>query len=87
LRREGRGGPAALRRETSRAASRAGLEAGDVIESIDGRRTGDPSLDDVPGMLEKPVTRTIAIRGGSRARTVSLTPEPLAWHRRTLATG
>ena len=59
-------------------AARAGLAAGDVIESIDGRKTDELSLDDVLGMLEKPVTRTIAIRGGSRSRTVTLTPEPLA---------
>jgi hypothetical protein len=59
-------------------AARAGLAAGDVIESIDARRVTDLTLDDVLGMLEKPVTRTIAIRDGSRTRTVTLTPEPLA---------
>jgi len=60
------------------AAARAGLAAGDVVESIDGKRAQDLSLDDVFALLEKPVTRTIAIRRGAGTRTVILTPEPLA---------
>jgi hypothetical protein len=59
------------------AAARAGLEPDDVIESIDEKSAGDLTLDDVLGMLEKPVTRTIAVRRGSGIRTVTLTPEPL----------
>lgn len=60
------------------AAARAGLEAGDVILAIDGKKAADLTLDDVLSMLEKPVTRTLAVRRQSLTLSVTLTPEPLA---------
>jgi len=59
-------------------AARAGIAAGDVIESIDGKAAADLTLSDVFAMLEKPATRSIGVRRGAGSLTLILTPEPLA---------
>jgi PDZ domain/Aspartyl protease len=53
-------------------ASEAGLQSGDEIVSIDGRRAASLTIDDVRAMLRKPVSRRLEIRRDDKLLRVTL---------------
>ena len=58
-------------------ASEAGIEAGDVLVSIDDKPAGAMTLSTINEMFEKPVSYALEIKRGERIITVTLTPRRL----------
>jgi S1-C subfamily serine protease len=58
-------------------AADAGIEAGDIIASIDGVAAQNLTLTTISEMLEKPVTRELTIRRAGELKNILLTPKRL----------
>lgn len=56
---------------------RCGIQAGDVVTSIDGTAANDLTLASINEMLEKPIAREILVRRADQTIRVTLTLKPL----------
>jgi C-terminal processing protease CtpA/Prc len=60
-------------------AADAGIEAGDIIASIDGVAAQNLTLMTISEMLEKPVTHELTIRRAGELKNILLTPKRLIY--------